>query len=106
MSIIKPTDKAIKEYHASLHLFAEHEAEHEGATETAFSHMLAVTARPHGWTLIPKKSLKLKGGKHVVPDGTLQDEFFARGYWEAKDTSDVLDIQEAKEGLPARQHYL
>lgn len=37
----------------------------------------------------------MKGkGKQVRPDGTLRDEFnLHRGYWEAKDTSDNLDVE-------------
>ncbi len=99
---LKATDPAIKAYHAALHLFAQHEAKHEGATETAFSNLLALTARPHGWMLIPKKGLKV-GGKQIYPDGTLQDEFFPRGYWEAKDTADDLDaeiLKKRKKGYP------
>ena len=99
---LKATDPAIKAYHAALHLFAQHEAKHEGATETAFSNLLALTARPHGWMLIPKKGLKV-GGKQIYPDGTLQDEFFPRGYWEAKDTADDLDaeiVKKRKKGYP------
>jgi hypothetical protein len=65
--------------------------EHEGALETAFSRLLADTARPHGWTLIPKLSMKGKKG-NIAPDGTLRDEYeLKRGFWEAKDTHDDLD---------------
>ena len=46
------------------------------------------------------------GGKRVVPDGTVRDEFrLARGWWEAKDTSDQLaaEIQKKlKAGYPTR----
>jgi hypothetical protein len=100
---VRPTDPAIKAYHAALRTFADHSAAHEGATETAFSHLLAVTARPHGWTLIPKKGMKV-GGKPIVPDGTLQDgNFLPRGYWEAKDTADDLAaeiVKKRKRGYP------
>ena len=51
---IKPDSAAIKAYHAARKVYAEHEAVHEGATETAFSNLLAATARTHNWTLIPK----------------------------------------------------
>jgi len=99
----KPTDAAIKAYHATLKDYAAHDAVHEGATETAFSHLLAVTAKPHGWTLIPKKGLKV-GGKQIYPDGTLQDgNFLPRGFWEAKDTDDTLDVEiikKRKAGYP------
>lgn len=82
---VRPADATIKAYHATLKTFAEHGAAHEGASETAFSHLLAVTAKPHGWTLIPQKTMKA-GGKSIRPDGTLQDgNYLPRGYWEAKD---------------------
>jgi len=87
----------------ALHTFAAHHADHEGATETAFSQLLAATAKPHGWTLIPKKGMKA-GGKHIYPDGTFQDgNFLPRGYWEAKDTDDDLDaeiVKKRKKGYP------
>lgn len=96
MTPVRPTDPAIKAYHAALSAFAAHAADHEGATETAFSRLLADTARPHGWTLIPKKGMKA-GGKQIYPDGTLQDgNFLPRGYWEAKDTADDLDAEIVK----------
>ena len=95
---LKPTDKAIKDYHAALKTFAAHKATNEGATETAFSDLLAVTARPRGWTLIPKKGFKSKAtGRHIAPDGTLEDDFnLPRGYWEAKDFRDDLDAEVKK----------
>ncbi len=91
---IKADSAPIKAYHAALQAYAEHEAVHEGATETAFSNLLATTAKLHGWMLIPKKK-KVVGKKvHIYPDGTLQDVFkLARGYWEAKDTNDDLDAE-------------
>ncbi len=100
---IKATDAAIAAYHASLKTFAEHSAEHEGATETALSQLLIVTGKSHGWTLIPKKGMKV-GGKQIYPDGTFQDgNFLPRGYWEAKDTNDDLDVEigkKRKKGYP------
>ncbi len=100
---VRPTDPAVKAYHDALKTFAHHHADHEGATETAFSRLLTDTARPHGWTLIPKKGMKV-GRKHIYPDGTLQDgNFLPRGYWEAKDTDDDLDteiVKKRKKGYP------
>ncbi len=84
---IKPDSAAIREYLASLRQYAEMGAHHEGATETAFLNLLA--AKPHGWTLIPKKRKAVSKKVYIFPDGTLQDVFkLARGYWEAKDTDD------------------
>lgn len=62
VSPVRPTDPAVRAYHDALKTFARHLADHEGATETAFSRLLTDTARPHGLTLIPKKSLKV--GNH------------------------------------------
>ena len=60
---IKANHPAIATYHAALQQLAEHGAEHEGATETAFSRLLADTAKAHGWTLIAKKGMKSKTTK-------------------------------------------
>ena len=90
---IKAAHAAIKTYHAALKTYADHHAAHEGATETAFSRLLADTAKAVGWTLIPKKPMKA-GGKTIVPDGTLNDAYnLPRGYWEAKDTADDLGAE-------------
>ena len=71
--LIKPTHQAIKAYYEALKTYADFDASHEGATETAFSHLLAKTANSVGWTLIPKQPLKIAGGKTSFPDGTLRD---------------------------------
>ncbi|MBV9084197.1 MAG: hypothetical protein JOZ62_16090 [Acidobacteriaceae bacterium] len=55
--------------------------------------------------LVPELST-YSGRRRVVPDGTVRDEFrLARGWWEAKDTSDDLgaEIQKKlKAGYPSR----
>jgi hypothetical protein len=90
---IKLTDPAIKLYYESLKTYGEHNVSHEGATETAFSRLLADTSKKAGWTLIPKQPLKVKGST-IFPDGTLRDHFsLPRGYWEAKDTNDDLGAE-------------
>ena len=67
--------------------------------------LLDKAAKKRGWTLVPELSTH-SGGKRVVPDGTVRDEFrLARGWWEAKDTSDNLaaEIQKKlKAGYPTR----
>ncbi len=93
---IKPKHKAIVEYHETLRAYSDRHVTHEGALETAFQRLLSETARPHGWFLTPKRSLRVKG-KHIIPDGTLLDLFnLPRGYWEAKDTDDDLGEEIAK----------
>jgi hypothetical protein len=87
---LKPTQAPIKEYYAALTAYAGHEVSHEGATSSAFQRLLEVTAPKHGWHLAPKQST-VAGGKHIIPDGTLRDDFnLHRGYWEAKDSADKL----------------
>ena len=70
-----------------------------------FQNLLDKAAKKRGWTLVPELST-YSGGKRVVPDGTVRDEFrLARGWWEAKDTSDKLaaEIQKKlKAGYPTR----
>ena len=69
----------------ALKVFAGHSAVHEGATETAFGRLLADTAKPVGWTLIPKQALKA-GGKTIYPDGTFRDTYNLprRRAWQAR----------------------
>ena len=88
---LKPNHKAIQHYYETLQTFSDQKVTHEGATETAFSRLLADSAHAHGWTLIPKLPIRV-GAKHIAPDGTVKDEFnLRRGFWEAKDTDDDLD---------------
>jgi hypothetical protein len=48
---LKPNHKAIQHYYETLQTFSDQKVTHEGATETAFSRLLADTAHAHGWTL-------------------------------------------------------
>src|SRR5690349_12374295 len=100
---IKPSQKAIREYYQTLQDYGARGARHEGALETAFQCLLADTARRIGWALIPKQRVRLNGTS-VFPDGTLLDHFnLPRGYWEAKDTDDDLEVEirkKAAKGYP------
>jgi hypothetical protein len=71
---LKPNHKAIQHYYETLQTFSDQKVTHEGATETAFSRLLADSAHAHGWTLIPKLPMRV-GAKHIAPDGTVKDEF-------------------------------
>ena len=53
---IKPNHKAIQTYYRTMEEYHAGQITHEGATETAFQRLLAETARPHGWMLVPKLS--------------------------------------------------
>jgi hypothetical protein len=89
---IKASHKALQAYYDQLHAYDAQGVGHESALRSAFQNLLAETAKARGWTLVPELSLKVRG-KTVRPDGTLRDDqwHLPRGYWEAKDTDDVLD---------------
>src|SRR5713226_10341629 len=100
------SDPIIKAYLSDLQrLKGEQQIEHEQGLWGPFQTLLDKAAKKRGWTLVPELSTH-SGGKRVVPDGTVRDEFrLARGWWEAKDTSDKLaaEIQKKlKAGYPAR----
>jgi predicted helicase len=94
---------SIEAYYRTLKDFEFQSALHEGAVSVAFQTLLSDTARPHGWTLIPQLSDK-QGTRGIRPDGTFKDQMnLVRGHWEAKDTSDNLDVEiakKAKKGYP------
>ncbi|MEX0612338.1 MAG: hypothetical protein WD738_23510 [Pirellulales bacterium] len=89
----KPSHKEIRRYYDELGAYATHEVAHEGATSSAFQNLLAVTCKKADWHLVPQLATRIRG-KNVRPDGTLRDEYFLHhGYWEAKDSSDKLDVE-------------
>ncbi|MBN2021561.1 MAG: N-6 DNA methylase [Pirellulales bacterium] len=90
---IKPAHKAVKEYYAALEAYGRQDVEHEGAVRSAFQNLLDQCGRKVGWTLIPEQPLEVKG-QAVRPDGTFQDDYYMkRGFWEAKDTHDRLELE-------------
>ena len=100
-----PNDPIIRTYLKDLQHLKSQEVKHELGLKGPFQTLLDRAAKKRGWTLVPELST-YSGGKRVVPDGTVRDEFrLARGWWEAKDTSDNLaaEIQKKlKAGYPAR----
>jgi predicted helicase len=98
-------DPLIKTYLKDLQHLKDHSVSHELGLKGPFQNLLDKAAKKRGWTLVPELST-YSGGKRVVPDGTVRDEFrLARGWWEAKDTSDKLasEIQKKiKAGYPTR----
>ncbi|MFH1111110.1 MAG: hypothetical protein V1790_18225 [Planctomycetota bacterium] len=95
--LIKPTHKAITEYYRTLADTAAQGATNEMAIRRAFRELLAATAKLHGWTIIEEESHAadvVKGRGKVQPDATFRDKnTLPRGYWEAKDTADDLDVE-------------
>jgi predicted helicase len=102
---LSANDPLIKTYLKDLHHLQSQSVTHELGLRGPFQNLLDKAARKRGWTLVPELST-YSGGKRVVPDGTVRDEFrLARGWWEAKDTSDQLasEIQKKiKAGYPTR----
>ncbi|MBM3324991.1 MAG: DNA helicase, partial [Calditrichaeota bacterium] len=87
--MIKPTHKAIKEFHQARASLRGHGVKHEGGLRSAFQALLSNTARSASWTLIPEETIP---GKRIRPDGTFKDQFsMTRGWWESKDEHDDLE---------------
>src|ERR1035437_5807812 len=102
---LSATDPIVKTYLKDLDYLKHQSITHELGLKHAFQTLLDKAAKRRGWTLVPELATHY-GGKRVVPDGTVRDEFrLARGWWEAKDTSDNLakEIEKKlKAGYPAR----
>jgi predicted helicase len=90
--------KALDRYYKELEAL-KGKADYELAVRTPFLNLLTETARHVSWTLIPEQALP-NGAR---PDGTLRDDYFARGYWEAKGPDKDLEKEIAdkiKKGYP------
>ena len=102
---LAPNDPIVRSYVKDLQHLRDQSVVHELGLRGPFQNLLDKAARRRGWTLVPELST-YSGGKRVVPDGTVRDEYrLARGWWEAKDTSDQLaaEIQKKlKAGYPSR----
>src|ERR1035441_10359323 len=105
---LAPSDPLIKTYLKDLQHLKSQSVVHELGLKGPFQNLLDKAAKKRGWTLVPELST-YSGGKRVVPDGTVRDEFrLARGWWEAKDTFDKLasEIQKKiKAGYPTRNNW-
>src|SRR5256714_1268120 len=90
MHITATHKRAIDHYYQELAAYHTLKVTHETGVRSAFQNLLATFAQSANWTLIPEQTLA--NGKR--PDGTLRDTFnLPRGYWEAKDTRDDLNIE-------------
>ena len=102
---LAPSDPIVKAYLKDLQHLKDQSITHELGLKAPFHNLLDKAAKRRGWTLVQELST-YSGGKRVVPDGTVRDEYrLARGWWEAKDTADHLgaEIQKKlKAGYPAR----
>jgi len=88
-----PTHKAIRKYYDDRRALETQGVLNEMSVRSPFQSLLTDAARTNGWTLITELSAKTATGR-VQPDGTLRDSnSLPRGYWEAKDTKDDLDLE-------------
>lgn len=96
---LKPADKALKEYYASLQDEAQLHIGHELGVRHSFETLLDSCARRFfKWSLAREYTLR-RGSRTLRPDGTLLDEFrLSRGWYEAKDAAADL-AQEARDKL-------
>ncbi len=98
-------DPLIKAYLKDLRHLKDQEVTHELGLKGPFQKLLSSVVRRRDWTLVPELST-FSGGRRVVPDGTVRDEYkLARGWWESKDPGDKLaaEIQKKiKAGYPTR----
>ncbi len=91
---IKHTHKPVKDYFAALDQFTRLGVTHETAVRSAFQSLLQHCAKQPGWTLVPEHAVEAPGGKQIIIDGALIDDYhLVHGYWEAKDIHDDLPAE-------------
>ena len=91
---LKASHKAVAAYYASLAKFDRLGVKHEGAVRSAFQTLLDHCAKQVARVLVPEYRVARKGGKQVIADGAMLDQFakaFNLGLWEAKDSDDDLE---------------
>jgi len=71
---LTPTDPIVKTYLKDLHELKHHAVTHELGLKAPFQTVLDKAAKKRGWHLVPELATHY-GGKRVVPDGTVRDEF-------------------------------
>jgi len=88
--LIQAKDRAITHYYEQLDAAEGQDALHEGNVRQAFQNLLTETAKAKKWALITEFT-----DKHIRYDGVLRHEtpFLPRGWLEAKDSDDDLDVE-------------
>src|SRR5438477_6015366 len=83
----------IEKYYTDLADLTHQNVMYEMGTRPAFHALLNAAGKDAGWTLIAEQQKKVNG-RVIVPDGTFKDAMnLVRGYWEAKDTDDKLEVE-------------
>ena len=101
---LKPSHKAIRDYYATLHQYAQQGITHEGAVSSPFDTLLHACAKQVNATLIPQYPMHTAAGNRIVIDGMVRDAYgLPLAYWEAKDIHDdfAKAVQEKRDaGYP------
>ncbi|MDB5035965.1 MAG: hypothetical protein JWQ98_3206, partial [Chlorobi bacterium] len=91
---LKPSHKPVRQYYELLGKYNDLSIDHEGAVRSAFQGLLESCAGKFNWTLINEWKIKRHRQHQLSVDGALVDDFrLTRGFWEAKDTKDDLDME-------------
>lgn len=82
----------IQQYHAKVEKIIRYSGSRNEATlRKAFQDLLEAYALSKNLLLVPEVEVRTRGGRRVVPDGTLKDALRQDwGYWESKDEKDNL----------------
>ncbi|MBV8437756.1 MAG: DEAD/DEAH box helicase [Silvibacterium sp.] len=94
---LKPTHAPVKAYYETLTTFGRLHFDNEGNIRRSFEALLEKCAGQFKWTVIPEYQFKRKGQHPLRIDAAILDAFnLPRGYWEAKDTRDDLELEMRK----------
>jgi predicted helicase len=94
---LEANHKAIRNYYRGLKNLSLLDVTHEGAVRTAFQELLGECARRVGWNLVTEHPLKRPNRPDLHVDGAVVDNWnIPRGYWEAKDEHDDLNVEVKK----------
>jgi predicted helicase len=91
---LKATHAPVKAYYAALATFQKHGHTTEGNTRSAFADLLKKCCHPYAWHLVEEFQFKGTNKQPLRADGALVDDLtLQHGLWEAKDTSDDLQVE-------------
>lgn len=94
---LKPSHAPVKKYYTTLETFAKGHFDNEGNIRGAFEDLLKHYARQCDWTVVPEYPIPRKNGHPLSVDAAVLDAFnLPRGYWEAKDEKDSLEMEMKK----------
>jgi predicted helicase len=89
----KSLTKLIEKYYEDLDGYKQQDVLFERGTQHAFHTLLHEEGKKHQWMLVAELEKKVNG-KTIRPDGTFRDSIgLVRGFWEAKDSDDKLDVE-------------